>query len=102
MLQLAFPPTQAEKDVLLGVLPFYQIMGMSSGCFFFFGKERLRRPISGAVLLLPFAILIGSPVVIMPQPDPEAFFRHIERYKVTISIVVPTICREIVHHPGMG
>ena len=50
MLQLAFPPTRVEKDVLLGVLPFYQIMGMSSGLFFF-GKERLKANFRGGVVI---------------------------------------------------
>lgn len=52
-------------------------------------------------MLLPFAVLIGSPVVIMSQPDPEAFFRNIEKYGVTISLILPTMCNAIVHHPGM-
>ena len=51
MLQLAFPPTQAEKDVLLGVLPFYQIMGMSSGCFFFRKRETEKANFRGGVVI---------------------------------------------------
>lgn len=53
-------------------------------------------------MLLPFALMVGSPVVIMPQFEPEAFCRNIEKYKVTISLIVPPVCLAIVHHPGMN
>ena len=67
---------------------------------FFFGTEELRGSIPGGVLLLPFAIMVGVPVVIVPQFEPEAFFRNIEKYKVTVAPVVPPVCLVIVHHPG--
>ena len=51
-------------------------------------------------MLLPFALMVGAPVVIMPQFDPEAFCQNIERYKVTVSLIVPPVCLAIVHHPG--
>lgn len=56
--------------------------------------------IPGAVTLLPFTLMVGSPVVIMPQFDPEGFCRNIEKYKVTISFIVPPVCLAVVHHPG--
>lgn len=58
--------------------------------------------IAGAVLLLPFATMVGAPVVIMPQYEPDAFCRNIEKYKVTMSLVVPPVCLAILHHPGMS
>ena len=51
-------------------------------------------------MLLPFALMLGMPVVIMPQFEPEAFCRNIEKYKVTISLIVPPVCLAIIHHPG--
>lgn len=51
-------------------------------------------------MLIPFAIMVGCPVVIMPQFEPEAFCRYIEEYKVTVSLVVPPVCLAIVHHPA--
>jgi len=63
-------------------------------------REILRGPILGGVMLLPFALMVGVPVVIMPQFEPEAFCRYIERYKVTTSLIVPPVCLAIVHHPG--
>jgi acyl-coenzyme A synthetase/AMP-(fatty) acid ligase len=51
-------------------------------------------------MLLPFALMAGAQVVIMPQFEPEAFCRNIERYKVTMSLVVPPVFLAILHHPG--
>jgi 4-coumarate--CoA ligase len=51
-------------------------------------------------MLLPFAITLGTPVVIMPQFEPEAFCRNIEKYKVTTVLIVPPVCLAILHHPG--
>ena len=53
-------------------------------------------------MLLPFALMIGMSVVVMPQFEPEAFCRNIEKYKVTASLVVPPVCLAMVHHPGTG
>ena len=36
----------------------------------------------------------------MPQPGLEAFFQNIAKYKATISLVFPTMCCEMVRHPG--
>ena len=57
---------------------------------------------TGVVMLLPFAIMVGSPVVIMPQFELEALCRNIEKYKVTVLMIVPPVCLAMVHHPGMG
>ncbi|KAF9790975.1 AMP binding protein [Thelephora terrestris] len=80
MVQPLFPPMQMGMDVMLGFLPFYHIYG--------------------AVLLLPFMLLVGSPVVIMPQFEPEAFCQNIEKYKVSMSLIVPPVCLAIIHHPA--
>jgi hypothetical protein len=44
--------------------------------------------------------MVGSPVVIMPQFEPEVFCRNIEKYKATVLLVVPPVCLAMVHHPG--
>lgn len=74
------PILPSLQEVILGFLPFYHIYG--------------------ATMLLPFALLIGSPVVIMPQFEPEAFCRNIEKYKVTMALIVPPVCLAILHHPA--
>ena len=99
MLQQVFPPTQIGVDVMLGIIPLYRIFGRYADVSFF--STRLRGPIPGAQMLLPFSISIGLPVVIMSRPGLETFFHCIEKFKVTISLVVPTLCLGILHHPGM-
>ena len=53
-------------------------------------------------MLLPFAIMLGTPVVIMSRFEPEAFCRNIEKYKVTVGFIVPPVCLALLHHPGAG
>ena len=57
-------------------------------------------PITGASVLISLSIVTGSPIVIMPQFDPEVFCQNIEKYKVTAALIVPPVCLAIVHHPG--
>ena len=51
MHQLAFPLTQIEKDVLLGILPFYHIIGMPLGGFFFLKRETEKANFRGSVVI---------------------------------------------------
>jgi len=46
--------------------------------------------------------MVGCPVVIMPQFEPEAFCRNIEKYKVTVALIVPPVCLAILHHPAVN
>ncbi|THH12726.1 hypothetical protein EW146_g7421 [Bondarzewia mesenterica] len=68
------------KDILLSVLPYYHIYGMTK------------------VLLYP--LFIGVPVVIMPKFDPTEFCRNIATYRITASLVVPPILLALVQHPA--
>ncbi|EIN06725.1 acetyl-CoA synthetase-like protein [Punctularia strigosozonata HHB-11173 SS5] len=73
------PETGLTKDVMLGVLPFYHIYG--------------------AVKLLHWPYTTGLPVVIMPRFDIVKFVSLIERWRCTISLIVPPILLALVHHP---
>lgn len=55
---------------------------------------------AGAVKLLHFPLLTGTPVVVMPKFDPEVYCSSIQRYKVTISLVVPPMLLVLGRHPG--
>lgn len=86
-----------RRDVMLGVLPYYHIYGMSRTF------TALVRPLTcqpGVAKLLFYPFYRGFPVVILPKFDPEQFCRSIERYKVTVAFVVPPIILVLVHHPG--
>lgn len=86
-----------RRDVMLGVLPFFHIYGMSHT---FASPIRRLTCHSGAVKLIFYPFYCGFPVVILPKFDPEQFCRSIERYKVTVAFVVPPIILVLVHHPG--
>ena len=101
MTKQIFAPMERGKDVMLGTLPFYHIYGSSPPCSPRF-SGRLIGPVSGCVLLLPFAFLVSTPIVIMPQFEPDAFCRYVEKYKVTAALIVPPVCLAILHHPGTG
>ncbi|KAI0783030.1 AMP binding protein [Abortiporus biennis] len=75
-----FPRSADGSDVLIGVLPFYHVYG--------------------AVMLIQFPLAIGTPVIIMQKFDPNLFCASIEKYKVTMALVVPPICLALVHHPA--
>jgi acyl-CoA synthetase (AMP-forming)/AMP-acid ligase II len=76
----AFPKFLIGQDVMLGVLPFYHIFGIA--------------------MLLHFPFYSGIPVVIMPRFEPVAYCAHIEKYKITVALVVPPILLAMARHPA--
>ncbi|KAG6872981.1 hypothetical protein C0995_004520 [Termitomyces sp. Mi166 len=68
-------------DRLLGVLPFYHIYG------------------AVAIIVIPF--LTGMPVIIQPRFDPESFCADIEKYKITIAMIVPPVLVILARHPAI-
>ncbi|KAF8517346.1 AMP binding protein [Gautieria morchelliformis] len=66
--------------VMLSVLPFYHIYGLVK------------------LVLNPF--YRGAPQVVMSHFDPDAFCANVERYKVTVSLVVPPILVVLANHPA--
>ncbi|EGN96316.1 hypothetical protein SERLA73DRAFT_186003 [Serpula lacrymans var. lacrymans S7.3] len=81
MLQSIFPATDPKKDVFFGVLPFYHIYG--------------------AVKLLLFPFSLGLPVVLTPRFAPTAFCAAVERYKVTIALIVPPLLVVFARDPAI-
>jgi acyl-CoA synthetase (AMP-forming)/AMP-acid ligase II len=68
-----------ESDVLLGVLPFFHIYGMT--------------------VIMNFALYLGATVVTMPRFDLEQCLSTIEKYGVTAANVVPPIVLALAKHP---
>jgi acyl-CoA synthetase (AMP-forming)/AMP-acid ligase II len=68
-----------EHDVLMGVLPFFHIYGMT--------------------VILNNALRSGATVVTMPRFDLETFLRLIEEHRVTRAFVVPPIALALAKHP---
>ncbi|KIM40250.1 hypothetical protein M413DRAFT_175243 [Hebeloma cylindrosporum] len=77
----AFPPMESGVDSMLGFLPFYHIYG--------------------AVKLLHFPFTVGAPVAIMSRFDPDQFCAYVEKYKITISLIVPPVLVVLARHPAV-
>ncbi|KAF8967926.1 AMP binding protein [Flammula alnicola] len=68
-------------DTMLGFLPFYHIYG--------------------AVKLLHWPLTCGAPVAVMTRFDPVQFCANVEKYKVTIALVVPPVLVVLSRHPAV-
>jgi acyl-CoA synthetase (AMP-forming)/AMP-acid ligase II len=68
-----------EDDVVIGVLPFFHIYGMT--------------------VIMNLALREGATVVTMPRFDLEQFLRLHQEYRVTRGYVVPPIVLALAKHP---
>jgi acyl-CoA synthetase (AMP-forming)/AMP-acid ligase II len=55
--------------------------------------------LAGSWLSLP-ALYHGATVAVLPAFDPAAFFLALERYRPTVTCLVPTAIELVVRHPG--
>ncbi|KAJ6478794.1 AMP binding protein [Mycena vitilis] len=74
-----FPHT-TPQDVMLGILPFYHVYALTQ------------------VIHLP--LIAGLPVVIQPRFEPNEFCANIEKYQVSMSLIVPPILVVLARHPA--
>ena len=70
-----------DKEVLIGILPFYHIYGM--------------------VVLMSGALHVGATVVTMPRFDIEQFLGLIPKHGVTLGYLVPPIVLALAKHPSV-
>ncbi|RXW21478.1 hypothetical protein EST38_g4374 [Candolleomyces aberdarensis] len=76
-----FKSIRGEHDVSLALLPFYHIFGL--------------------IAHLHHSFYLGMPTVILTGGfEPTAFCQAIERYKVTMAMVVPPILQVLIQHPA--
>ncbi|KAJ6495728.1 AMP binding protein [Mycena vitilis] len=75
----AFPRLTPDTDSMLGLLPFYHIYGI--------------------VKLVHFPFTQGCPVVISIRFDPEQFCAAVEKYRISISLIVPPVLVVLARHP---
>lgn len=47
-----------------------------------------------------YSLILGNTVVIMPRFDAEDFLRHVEKYRITTTFIVPTMVNRIVNLPS--
>ncbi|KIK61144.1 hypothetical protein GYMLUDRAFT_997752 [Collybiopsis luxurians FD-317 M1] len=79
MVLAGFPPLSPTDDRVLTVLPLYHIYGL--------------------VKLMLFPFFCGVTSVIMSQFDPVKFVQSVQRYKITISLIVPPVLVILARHP---
>ncbi len=79
MLQSAPVLSIGERDVMLGVLPFFHIYGM--------------------VVIMNLGMHLGATVVTMPRFDLEQCLQTIQKYRVTFANVVPPIVLALAKSP---
>ena len=68
-----------EDDIMLGVLPFFHIYGMT--------------------VIMNLALHVGATVVTMPRFDLEQCLQILQKYRVTFANVVPPIVLALAKSP---
>lgn len=68
-----------DDEVLIGILPFYHIYGMT--------------------VIMSMALHAGATVVTMPRFDLEQFLELLQRYRITTAFLVPPIILALAKHP---
>jgi acyl-CoA synthetase (AMP-forming)/AMP-acid ligase II len=71
--------TIEEAEVLIGILPFYHIYGMT--------------------VIMSMALRNGATIVTMPRFDLEHFLQLLQDYRVTTAYLVPPIILALAKHP---
>jgi len=70
-----------EKEVLIGIIPFYHIYGM--------------------VVLMGGALRVGATIVTMPRFELEQFLGLVPKHGVTMGYIVPPIVLALAKHPSV-
>lgn len=52
-------------------------------------------------MILLYQLRLGCPQVVLSKFDPELFCSSIEKYKITLSAIVPPILVVFLHHPAV-
>ncbi len=71
----------STKEVVLGALPFFHVMGLT--------------------VSMNFAITKGWTNVLVPKPQPAPLLEAMEKFKPTIAPLVPTMFIGVLNHPGV-
>ncbi len=82
VIQAEVPQDVSEDDVIIGVLPFFHIYGMT--------------------VIMNIAVHHGATIVTMPRFDLEQFLTLIQKHKVTRAYIVPPIALALAKHPMVG
>lgn len=70
------------KEVILGILPFFHVYGMTA--------------------VMNMSIMFGSKMVLLPKFDPEEVLKTIQKQKATLFPGAPTIYIGLLNHPKLN
>ncbi|KAJ7109643.1 AMP binding protein [Mycena crocata] len=73
-------PSTTPQDIMIGILPFYHIYAL--------------------VQVVHLPLREGVPVIIQPRFEPVAFCANIEKYRATLSLIVPPVLVVLARHPA--
>ncbi|MEA2433658.1 MAG: hypothetical protein QOG54_1115 [Actinomycetota bacterium] len=79
IVQASEPHSTSDRDVIIGVLPFFHIYGMN--------------------VIMNIAVSLGATIVTMPRFDLEEFLTLMQDHKVTRAYLVPPIILALAKHP---
>jgi acyl-CoA synthetase (AMP-forming)/AMP-acid ligase II len=79
IVQASEPHSTSDRDVIIGVLPFFHIYGMN--------------------VIMNIAVSLGATIVTMPRFDLEEFLTLLQDRKVTRAYLVPPIILALAKHP---
>jgi acyl-CoA synthetase (AMP-forming)/AMP-acid ligase II len=74
-------PEDEHPEVMLVSVPFFHVAGATTMCLAVYGGRKL---------------------VILPQFTPEGWLEAVQKERVTLSFVVPTMLKRIMEHPDFG
>ncbi|MFD2627955.1 long-chain-fatty-acid--CoA ligase [Oceanobacillus kapialis] len=74
--------TRGEDDIVLGVLPFFHVYGMTT--------------------VMNNCIMVGSKMVLLPKFDAKQVLKTIDKQKPTLFPGAPTIYIGLLNHPDLG
>src|SRR5699024_738840 len=74
--------TERGKEIVLGVLPFFHVYGMTT--------------------VMNMAIMQGSKMILLPKFDPEEVLKSIHKLKPTLFPGAPTVYVGLLNHPKLN
>lgn len=81
MAQQWISKAERDKEIVLGVLPFFHVYGMTT--------------------VMNLSIMYGSKMILLPKFHPEEVFKTIEKHRPTLFPGAPTIYIGLLNHPDI-
>ncbi|SDK42016.1 long-chain-fatty-acid--CoA ligase [Sediminibacillus albus] len=79
LMSIAWLGKREEQDIVLGVLPFFHVYGMTT--------------------VMNYSIMTGAKMILLPKFEPEDVLKTIEKQRPTVFPGAPTIYIALLNHP---